>query len=125
MDTPALDINVPVTRAGVQRPALQPLESQAACGVAGAGTATHVDLCVRNRRVQLIRPLLVTRVRARCSGYWRLRGRTGRGEASGSRVCCAHGACGAKIVIVIVIDLYLATVLHFYLAPLQLVLVPV
>ena len=23
----------------------------------------------------------------------------GRGEASGSRECCAHGACGAKVVI--------------------------
>ena len=28
-----------------------------------------------------------------------------RGEASGSRECCAHGACGAKIVIVIVTTL--------------------
>ena len=28
------------------------------------------------------------------------------GEASGSRECCAHGACGAKVVIVIVIVIY-------------------
>ena len=32
-----------------------------------------------------------------------MRGCTGRGEASGSRECCAHGVCGAKVVIVIVI----------------------
>ena len=42
-----------------------------------------------------------SRVRARCSGYWRASGCTGRGEASGSRECRAR-ACGAKIVIVIV-----------------------
>ena len=44
-----------------------------------------------------------SRVRARCSVYGRVSGCTGRGEATGSRECCAHGACGAKIVIVIVI----------------------
>ena len=38
-----------------------------------------------------------------CSGYGRVSGCTGRGEASGSRDRRAHGACGAKIVIVIVI----------------------
>ena len=42
-----------------------------------------------------------SRVRARCSGYWRASGCTGRGEASGSRECRAR-ACGAKTVIVIV-----------------------
>ena len=62
-------------------------------------------------------PRADSRVRARCtcSGYWRVSGCTGRGEASGSRECCAHRACGAKIVIVIVIVglLYSCTVLQY------------